>query len=1120
MKTPISISKISPPHLPPILYRSRLHDLLKKNEDKKLILILGQAAQGKTTLVASHVKTSKIPSAWLNLDQSDSDPVNLYHSIIQSLKHVLKELDLPLLLSEFPGRMNPVTAISLFREGADFISKNVPNSIQLVFDGLDQLSHDPLPFQCLQVLMENLSPNVHFIMLSRGTPPLSFEFQHLKIRQEALVVSNEDLAFTQQEVKKFFQKVKKISLDEDQVKKIYNATEGWIGGLILISEYIVQRTDFLREKYIAQELPDYFNKDIFQYFGKEILYSQSKETQQFLLKSSIMDIIEPHFAKELFEIKNAEEILRDHARKNLFVHSFYDEKRGWLFRYHHLFRNFLKAKYFAETTAEERVSLDLKTGNLFKKRGDLENAIKYFLEAKAYPQAIPLMEQLGMDLLRKGRKSDLASWMDILPEDLIQKNPWLLLYRTLAKQFMTGQENVVSFEKAYQLFNKNRETKGELISLAQLMLTIVQTGIHLFPINPLIKKAEVLLESAEGEAHPYERATLWYCTGQAYLLSEGDIRKGLLACEKAYLISKEIHDISLQAYALVSSAAGFICVGEFSRAEEACQKLETHTEKIDYHKELKAMGAMINCVLSLSKGDFEKAHHLSKLLQVGIEKYGFVSMGPWVYEIKGYLKLVREDLIDAEHIGNRYVSTAQSLKNNFLKGLAFRLLGLIYLHQKDFKKAREAIDQSIETLSKQAPSRYHLNRAKIISALICHETEDIERGEKELNEALQYFSSISSYNSLVEAHWCLAFLKWDQKKREEAALHLWTGFKMAAKKKYKYFYLFGKHYLMKACLLAFELKIEEPINYITQLFTIHASSTLEEELKKLANHSDPAIQNKVREIRRTIHRSRAPRLRIETLGGFRVFRGDSLIEEKEWDRQQPKQLLKAILSRGMTSIPKEILIEDLWPEEKPKRAEDNFKTALQRLRISLEPTLLHELGSSYIHLHDNKILLDSDLCQVDINQFLTLIKQGDEMVKRGEEKKALSIFIEALEIYKGDFLREDLYSLWADNKREELRNKYIELLYQTAHLHDRQGSFKKAIECYKKVIEVDPLLEESYQKLMMLYSAKGLYNEALKTYEVCKKVLKKQLKTHPDDSMEAIYNKILEKSNKESKLRG
>jgi len=521
---------------------------------------------------------------------------------------------------------------------------------------------------------------------------------------------------------------------------------------------------------------------------------------------------------------------------------------------------------------------------------------------------------------------------------------------------------------------------------------------------------------------------------------------------------------------------------------------------------------MVNCVLLISQGDFEKAYSLSKTLQMGIEKYGFISMAPWVYEITGYLRLIRGDLIDAEEIGNRYVSTARSMKNNFLKGLAFRLLGLIYLHQKDFKKAKEAIDQSIETLSKEAPSRYHLNRVKIISGLICHEMKEVEKGEKELNEALRYFSSISSYNSLIETHWCLAFLKWDQKKREEAALHLRAGFKMAAEKKYRYFYSLGKNYLIKACLLALELKIEEAIDYITQLLTLHFSPATEEEFKKLSNHSDPAIRNKVWEIRGTIHRSRVPRLRIETLGGFKVFRGDSLIEEKQWDRQQPKQLLKAIVSRGMTTIPKEILIEDLWPEEKPKRAENNFKTTLQRLRISLEPTHPNDFGSSYIHLHDNQILLDNELCQVDINQFLALIKKGEELEKRGEEKKALSFFIEASEIYKGDFLGEDLYSPWAENKREELRNKYIELLHQTAHLHDRQGSFKKAIECYKKVIQADPLLEESYQKLMILYSSKGLTNEALKTYEVCKRVLKKELKTTPDTTTDAIYNKILDKT--------
>ena len=225
---------------------------------------------------------------------------------------------------------------------------------------------------------------------------------------------------------------------------------------------------------------------------------------------------------------------------------------------------------------------------------------------------------------------------------------------------------------------------------------------------------------------------------------------------------------------------------------------------------------------------------------------------------------------------------------------------------------------------------------------------------------------------------------------------------MAAEKKYRYLYSLGKNYLIKTCLLALELKIEEAADYITQLLTLHLSPATEEEFKKLSNHSDPAIQNKVWEIRKTIHRSRLSRLRIETLGGFRVFRGDSLIEEKEWDRQQPKQLLKAIVSRGMTTIPKEILIEDLWPEEKPTRAENNFKTTLQRLRISLEPTISHEFGSSYIHLHDNQILLDTELCQVDINQFLSLIKKGEELEKRKDGKKALPLYMEALETYKGD----------------------------------------------------------------------------------------------------------------------
>ena len=89
--------------------------------------------------------------------------------------------------------------------------------------------------------------------------------------------------------------------------------------------------------------------------------------------------------------------------------------------------------------------------------------------------------------------------------------------------------------------------------------------------------------------------------------------------------------------------------------------------------------------------------------------------------------------------------------------------------------------------------------------------------------------------------------------------------------------------------------------------------------------------------------------------------------------------------------------------------------------------------------------------------------------------------------------------------------KYIQLLGKMAGLYERRGTMKKAADCYKKAIQADPLIEESYQKLMTFYSSKGMCNEALRTYEDCRKALKRELKTEPDPTTMAIYRKVLEK---------
>lgn len=1107
MKFSICLSRITPPFLPQILYRTRLISLLEKNKDKKLTLILGQAAQGKTTLVASYIKTSNVPSAWMTLDKEDSNPLNLFSLIGQSLHYALKGVDFAHLPSYPPARREMKSEIRLFREWTQSLFEKISCPVQIVMDSLERLSYNAPAFKLLQILAEDAPPNIHLVMLSREVPSLSFEFQHLKMRQEALVLTNDDLAFTQDEIKEFFKKIRGMSLNADQCEKIYSATEGWIGAITLLSESLSRFPEELREKYISEDLASQFKSEIFQYFGKEIFSSQPKRIQKFLIKSSIIDLIEPGYIRDFIGTENTEEILREQARKNLFVQSFYDDTKGWLFRYHQLFRGFLKAKFKTEIGDEEQRFLHLKAGYLYDQRGELEKSAKYFLEARAYPQAVSAIERVGMDLLRRGRGGDLSQLILALPEDIRQENPWLLFYLTMTRRFMAGKENVVALQRAYTLFKKKGDKKGILISLAQLIETSILTGIHLVPLVSLLEEGEAILKSPDFNKYRYECGALWCSLGLGLILGEGHIRKGIRACQNAHLIAEQFRDISLQAYALTYSALGLIFVSDFSLVDETFKKIERVIEQGVY-SEVHAIQLLVRCVLANYLGDFVKAQGLVEKLQMEIEKYGFVFMYPWINEISGFLRLARREFSEAKELGNRCLSTAISLENALLKGMALKLLGLNYLHQGDFKKAKALIDQSIRALSSEAPSKYQLNRSKIIGGLVCLHLKEYLRTKKELGEALQYFSSISDYISMAETYFAIAILQSEQEKYDEAALNLQAGFKIAEERRYEYFCTLGTQYLTRACLLALELRVERAADYAAHLLSTRLSSMAEEELKKLSSHADFWISKTAREIRRKIHRSKIPRLRIETLGGFRVFRGDLLLEEKEWHGAKSKALLKAIIAHGARRVHEDLLIEDLWPEMEFDAEEMNFKVTLHRLRKTLEPMMDKSLGSSYIHLKDNLIYLDEELCDVDVDKFLSLLKQGQARERGGDTKEALSLFEECKQQYRGEFLPEDLYSAWAQVKREEIKEKYCQLLFNMAKIYERKGALTKAISCYQKAIIADPYFEEAYQRLMQLYSEKGMGNRAMRVYDDCKRALRHGLETEPDELTVSLYKKI------------
>ncbi len=85
MQIPPDASKYTRPHLPPIVSRDRLIARLREKESANRVLLIGQAAQGKTTLAAAYAETIGGPAAWLHLEAGDGDRRRFFSLLVQAL---------------------------------------------------------------------------------------------------------------------------------------------------------------------------------------------------------------------------------------------------------------------------------------------------------------------------------------------------------------------------------------------------------------------------------------------------------------------------------------------------------------------------------------------------------------------------------------------------------------------------------------------------------------------------------------------------------------------------------------------------------------------------------------------------------------------------------------------------------------------------------------------------------------------------------------------------------------------------------------------------------------------------------------------------------------------------
>jgi ATP/maltotriose-dependent transcriptional regulator MalT/DNA-binding SARP family transcriptional activator len=1102
------LAKTTIPDLTRAIPRPRLVQRITAAGAVRVVLITGQAAQGKSTLAAEIASQPGLAGAWMHLDPSDKDPVNLFHLLVHALKASRPNLDLSAFLKNPAIALGTKTGSGRIAELAgvfmDEIIAQAP--VRVVMDGLDEISDNPESLRLVDRLLDSISPPSSLVLVSRETPPLKLE--SLRIRQELVSLNNEDLAFTTDEIHQFYLDLFGLLLPAPHVVKMKEITDGWVGGLVLAWEALSHVPEDQRTDFISSGLPAAMHGERLAFFSEAVFSGLDGKTRNFLVRSAIFDTIDPKMIARYLQdqsVGDVQTILDTLVRKNLFIHPFLDAKTGRGYRYNQLFRDFLMEKFHTILNKDQQHRLLAQAADLAWDSRHFEEAIRFFLKAEAFEKAAAGIKKIAMGLSAQGRFADLAAWIDMLPDPLITDDAWLAFYKIMGRRISGGRRNIRDFSRALDRFSRQNDQRGELLSLAYLIEAAVFIGHPAAVLNRWLQAGWTMLEKASGNRYyPFAKATLWMQLAFGYLSGAGDLQKGLSACRNALLLAATIDDETLTVNATIIQVFGLTLSGELAAAEKALATI--HHVVAAAYPEYKALQNIVRMELALSKGDLDRAQRLLDANQEDIDKFGLLFLYPIHVDLSGLLQIHQRRYDMLGRTARHLKDVATLAANPFYSGLALRLRALNAYHQQRFEHATAWAERAIAVIEPSMGESIHLFRSRLILGMATYHLGDLTGARQVLESARHFFNRESSHHSLAESYLGLSLVAKAMGKAAEAQRHLMSAIAVVTSQGYEAFPILSANDVAAACRPILE-DTGAGVPRLTRRFMDRVR--LQAVAPQLENEQEAATRSQRFPAAAGLDSS-PPRLDIRSLGGFEVRRnGGEVIADGQWAGLRQKLLLKAIIVNGCREIPKDILMDAIWPDSGTDAALRRFKVTLHRLRRILEPTSGQRSGSSCISLKDNLVSLDMSRCRVDVDDFLAACDEIRQLRGDDDDDRRLSACRRAVDLYKGDFLPEEPYLSWAEVKRSALRDQYLAIRMEMAGLFERNGDMEQAAHHCDAVIRVDPLAEHALQQLMRLLQRQGRRSAALKAYRRLADTLATELDTLPDPATTHIYEEIL-----------
>ncbi|MGI6376139.1 MAG: tetratricopeptide repeat protein [Anaerolineae bacterium] len=1038
---PIIERKIHPPRLPKTFCtRRRLVDLVHRHIDRRLIVLSAGAGYGKTTLLADFCRDTDLPICWLTLDPYDARLATFVTYLIAAIRVHFPDFGADL---ELPAAYGDVELLGRLLISA---MERLDSYFALVLDDYHEVNTSVAVNSLIDLLLSYLPDNCHLLLASRGMPT-RLNLTRLAARQESFVLTAQELAFTRDELRELLVKLGHAEITDEQLDSLLERSEGWVTGVLLAAQVELNSSvqDITRLTGAGHA--------VFDYLAAEVLQQQPPAVQSFLLGSSLLEEMTPATCNALLSIANSAEMLASLVRQSLFT---YPTAGGRSYSYHHLFRHFLRAQLSEEPDRFRELSLI--AGDLVAAEGDWAAAIERYLEAEAYGRATTLLEMAAEEAFEQGQRGELSSWIDRLPDELLEEHPRLLFYRAKGLTELGDWGAAVEVLQRVQAIGTRT---GDAYSTARALVQLAV--VERLQLNPAdaIEHCERVLRLAHGDDNWARMMALLnrgICrlmqaddrglgdlfsalgiartegdeTNAAYIAHDlgnalaraGRLREALASFHEALLHWRQLGMPSAMALTLQGLGVVNHHLGEYVEAEtRLSESLAEAEESQDHRLQAYARANLAELFRDLGRYDDALAHAEQALALAGHAS---------VHDLMVYLVGLQADIVrlqgDARRgrlLAREALDQARAENLRLEAALASTVMGMASLQQGDPIAAAALVEQALPDLRAVGAPR-ELARAYLQLSLIYLRAQDQERAMQPLEALQELVGTFESDEILVtEGPEALAELE-----RARSA-GLWS-------------------------------------------LDLTAARALSHRVSSKVDGDETQAD-----------------LAFYALDGGQVLVSGQPVARWESSVAREMAFLLAANPRGLR---RDTIIEALWPESEPDKGNNLFHSTLYRVRRALGGDAVVRVADRYGLHCDLSIFCDATLFE---ELAMRALEQPDDAESR---RRALALY-------------QEPYLSWCDldwcyQQRERLRRLLRELLLVEADQQVASEDTHAAEAAFGRLLQMDDLDERAYRGLMWCRYARGDDAGAVRAYMQCRRALRRELGVDPELTTRQMWDRI------------